>query len=75
MKNLKKMMNKTMMEDSINGSSNFKFLEDKTSEEELLWVIQKGLLETSIDEWKEDDVKTRKPIIYSSSYIEGPTSK
>jgi hypothetical protein len=69
------MMNKTMMEDKLDGSSNFKFLEDKTSEENLLWVIQKGLPETTIDEWKEDDDKTRKPIIYTSSYIEGPTSK
>ena len=60
-----------MMEDNLDGSSNFKFLEDKTSKEELLWVIPK----TTIDDWKEDDVKTRKPIIYSSSYIEVPTSK
>jgi hypothetical protein len=30
-----------MMEDKLDGSSNFKFLEDKTSEEGLLWVIQK----------------------------------
>jgi hypothetical protein len=36
------MMNKTMMEDKLDGSRNFKFLEDKTSEEGLLWVIQKG---------------------------------
>jgi hypothetical protein len=35
------MMNRIMMEDKIDGSSNFKFLEDKTSEEDLLWVIQK----------------------------------
>jgi hypothetical protein len=35
------MMNKTMMEDKLDGSSNFKFLEDKTSKEDLLWVIQK----------------------------------
>jgi hypothetical protein len=35
------MMNITMMEDKLDGSSNFKFLEDKTSEEGLLWVIQK----------------------------------
>jgi hypothetical protein len=69
------MMNKTMMEDKLDGSSNFKFLEDKTSEENLLWVIQKGLPETTIDEWKEYDDKTRKPIIYTSSYIEGPASK
>jgi hypothetical protein len=31
-----------MMEDKLDGSSNFKFLEDKTSEEGILWVIQKG---------------------------------
>jgi hypothetical protein len=36
------MMNKTMMEDKLDGSSIFNFLEDKTSEEGLLWVIQKG---------------------------------
>jgi hypothetical protein len=36
------MMNIPMMEDNLDGSSNFKFLEDKTSEEDLLWVIQKG---------------------------------
>jgi hypothetical protein len=31
------MMNKTMMEDKLDESRNFKFLEDKTSEEDLLW--------------------------------------
>jgi hypothetical protein len=36
------MMNRTMMEDKLDESNNFKFLEDKTSEEDLLWVIQKG---------------------------------
>jgi hypothetical protein len=36
------MMNIPMMEDKLEGSSNFKFLEEKTSEEDLLWVIQKG---------------------------------
>jgi hypothetical protein len=40
------MMNKTMMEDKLDGSSNFKFLEDKTSKEDLLWVIQKGVTVT-----------------------------
>ena len=69
------MKNKTMIEDKLDGSNNFKFLEDKTSKENLLRVIQKGLPETTIDEWKEDDDKTRKPIIYISSYIEGPASK
>jgi hypothetical protein len=42
-------------------------------------VIQKGLPETTTDEEKEerkkDVVKEMKIIIYSSSYIEGPTSK
>jgi hypothetical protein len=52
-----------------------KFLKDKTSEEDLLWVIQKGLPETTINEWKEDDVSTRKPITYSSPHFEGPASK
>jgi hypothetical protein len=36
------MMNITMMEYKFDESSKFKFLEDKTSKEELLWVIQKG---------------------------------
>jgi hypothetical protein len=36
------MMNKTMMEDKLDGSRNSTFLEDNTSEEGLLWVIQKG---------------------------------
>ena len=31
-----------MMKDNLDESSNFKFLEDKTSKEGLLWVIQKG---------------------------------
>jgi hypothetical protein len=35
-----------MMEDKLDGSSNFKFLEDKTSKEDLLWVIQKGVTVT-----------------------------
>jgi hypothetical protein len=64
-----------MMEDKLDGSRNFKFLEDKTSEEYLFGVIQKGLLETTINEWKEDDVGTRKTITYSSPYIEGTTSR
>jgi hypothetical protein len=63
-----------MIEDKLDGSSNFKFLGDKTSNENLLWVIQKVLPE-SIDEWKEDNDNTRNPIIYKGSYIEGPASK
>jgi hypothetical protein len=64
-----------MMKDKLDGSSNFNFLEDKTLEEDLLWVIQKGLPETTINEWKEDDIRTRNPITYSSPYIEEPASK
>jgi hypothetical protein len=56
-----------MMEDKLDGSSNLKFLKDKTSEEDLLWVIQKGLPKTIINEWKEDDVRTRKQITYSKT--------
>jgi hypothetical protein len=41
------MMNKTMLEDKLDESSNFKFLEDKTSKEDLLWVIQKGVTVTT----------------------------
>jgi hypothetical protein len=52
-----------------------KFLKDVNSKEDLLCVIQNGLPETTINEWKENDVRTRKPITYSSLYFEGPTSK
>jgi hypothetical protein len=38
-------------------------------------VIQKGLPETTTDEEKEDGIKARKIIFYSSSYIEGPSFK
>jgi hypothetical protein len=40
------MMKKTMMEVKLDGSNKFKFLEDKTSKEDLLWVIQKGVTVT-----------------------------
>jgi hypothetical protein len=40
------MMNKTMMEVILDGSRNIKFLEDKTSKEELLWIIQNGVIVT-----------------------------
>jgi hypothetical protein len=40
------MMNKTMMEVKLDGSSNLKFLEDKNSKEDLLWVIQKIFIVT-----------------------------
>jgi hypothetical protein len=35
-----------MMEDKLDGSRNFKFLEYNTSKEDLLWVIQKGVTVT-----------------------------
>jgi hypothetical protein len=41
------MMYKTMLEDKLDESNNFKFLEDKTSKEDLLWVIQKGVTMTT----------------------------
>jgi hypothetical protein len=48
------MMNITTMEVNLGGSSNFKFLEDTTSKEELLWVIQKGVTMTYL---LDEDVK------------------
>jgi hypothetical protein len=42
------MMNIPMMEDKLEGSSNFKFLEENNSEEDLLWVIQKGDIMTTL---------------------------
>jgi hypothetical protein len=49
------MMNKTMLEDKLDESNNFKFLEDKTSKEDLLWVIQKGVtMTTSFMKMSED---------------------
>ena len=41
------MMNIPMIEDKLDGSSKFEFLEDKISEEYLLWVIQKGDIVTT----------------------------
>jgi hypothetical protein len=77
------MMNRTLVEDRLDGSSNFSSwksrLQVTLEEEDLLWVIQKGLPETATDEEKEerkeDDVKARKIIINSSSYIEGSALK
>jgi hypothetical protein len=49
------MMNKTMMEDKLDGSSNLMFLKDKTSKEDLLWVIQNGVtMTTSFMKMSED---------------------
>jgi hypothetical protein len=67
------MKNKTLVEDRLDGSSNFSSwksrLQITLEENDLLSVIQKTLPETTIDEEKEirkeDDVKVRKIIIYS----------
>jgi hypothetical protein len=67
------MRNRTLVEDRLDGSSNFSSwksrLQITLEEDDLLSVIQKALLETTIDEekeeWKEDDVKAREIIIYS----------
>jgi hypothetical protein len=66
------MMNITLVEDMIDGSSNFSSLKSRLQvtleEEDLLWVIQKGSLNTTTNEEKEErkegDVKERKIIIY-----------
>jgi hypothetical protein len=66
------MRNVTLVEDRLDGSSNFSSwksrLQITLEEDDLLSVIQKALPETTTDEekeeWKEDDVKARKIIIY-----------
>jgi hypothetical protein len=67
------MRNKTLVEDRLDGSSNFSSwksrLQITLEEDDLLSVIQKALPETTTDEEKEerkeDDVKARNIIIYS----------
>ena len=67
------MMNKTLVEDRLDGSSDFSSwklrLQITFEEEDLLWTIQRALPKTTIDEEKkerkEEDVKARKIIIYS----------
>jgi hypothetical protein len=67
------MKNKTLVEDKLDGSSNFSSwksrLQITVEEEDLLWTIQRALPETTIDEKKderkEEDVKARKIMIYS----------
>jgi hypothetical protein len=66
------MMNKTLVEDRLDGSNNFSSLKSRiqiTLEEgDLLSVIQKDLptnTDEEKEERKEDDVKARKIIIYS----------
>jgi hypothetical protein len=67
------MRNRTLVEDRLDGSSNFNSwksrLQITLEEDDLLCLIQKTLPKTIINEekedWKEDDVKARKVIIYS----------
>jgi hypothetical protein len=67
------MKNKTLVEDRLDGSSNFSSwksrLQITLEEEDLLWTIQRALPETTTDEEKEErkeeDVKARKIMIYS----------
>jgi hypothetical protein len=67
------MRNKTLVEDRLDGSSNFSSwksrLQITLEEDDLLSLIEKTLPETTTDEekddWKADDVKARKIIIYS----------
>jgi hypothetical protein len=53
----KNMMNITLVEDRLDGSTNFSSwksrLQITLEEEDLLWVIQKALPETTTDEEKE----------------------
>ena len=67
------MRNITLVEDRLDGSSNFSSwksrLQITLEEDDLLSLIEKTLPETTTDEekddWKADDVKARKIIIYS----------
>jgi hypothetical protein len=67
------MMNKALVEDRLDGSSNFSSwksrLQITLEEDDLLSVIHKALPETTTDEDKEErkeyDVKARKIVIYS----------
>jgi hypothetical protein len=66
------MRNRTFVEDRLDGSSNFSSwksrLQITLEEDDLLSVIQKALPKTATheekEEWKKDDVKARKIIIY-----------
>jgi hypothetical protein len=67
------MKNKTLVEDRLDGASNFNFwksrLQVTLEEDDLLDVVTKTLQDTATDEEKnirkEEDVKARKIIIYS----------
>jgi hypothetical protein len=66
------MRNRTLVEDRLDGSSNFIFwksrLQSTLEEDDLLSLIENTLPATAIDEdkvdWKADDVKERKISIY-----------
>jgi hypothetical protein len=70
------MKNKTLVEDRIDGTSNFSscksMLQVTLEEDDLFDVVTKNLLDTTTDEEKniikEEDVKERKIIIYSVRY-------
>jgi hypothetical protein len=72
-KNLQAMMNKTLVEDRLDGSKNFSSwksrLQITLEDNDLLSLIKKNLPESTTDEekdeWKACDVKARKMIIYS----------
>jgi hypothetical protein len=72
-KNLQAMRNKTLVEDRLDGSSNFSSWRSRlhiTLEESDLLRLKEGTLPATTideekDEWKTDDVKARKTIIYS----------
>ena len=73
MKKYENMKNKTLVEDRLDGSSNFSSwksrLQVTLEEYDLLNVVTKALPDTTTDEEKEirreEDVKARKIIIYS----------
>jgi hypothetical protein len=75
-KNLQAIRNKTLVEDRFDGTSNFSSWKSRLhitlEEDDLLRLIEKTLLATVTDEekveWKADDVKARKIIIYSVTY-------
>jgi hypothetical protein len=72
-KNLQAMRNRTLVEDRLDGTSNFSSWKSRlhiTLEEyDLLRLIEKTLPTTATDEekveWKANDIKARKIIIYS----------
>jgi hypothetical protein len=67
------MKKNTLVEDRIDGASNFSSWKSRIQvtleEDDLLYVVNKTLLDTTTDEEnniiKEEDVKVRKLIIYS----------